>query len=87
MTHWRTARRQSGNNLPPGLHYGAGGTHADSVIPFPRGSIRPADPVLPRSNLLQALLDILALVSAFLLVSATGCGIAFALFVLLFVRF
>lgn len=47
--HWRTARRQSGNNLPPGLHYGAGGTRADlnsilasTYAPLPRGELAQA---------------------------------------------
>jgi hypothetical protein len=30
MSHWRTTRRQSGDNLSPGLHYGAGGTRSVS---------------------------------------------------------
>ncbi len=30
MSHWRTTRRQSGDNLSPGLHYGAGGTRSYS---------------------------------------------------------
>lgn len=44
------------------------------------------DPPLPTSQFLQALLDVGALLAAFLLVTATGLGIAFAVFVLLFVK-
>ena len=74
-----TARSVVGGfDQPSGPHF-AHDTQRDSILV-------PTDLPLPRSNFLQAVFDVLALLSAMLLVSATGCGLAFAVFVLLFVR-
>jgi hypothetical protein len=67
-----------GGGSPPGSH---GSNYA-----LPSESLFAADLPLPRSKFVQAVLDVAALVVAFLLVSATGCGLAFALLVLFFVR-
>lgn len=72
-------RRLGGHLSTPPVAYSAV-TRADL---FP--SIAGRAP-LERGNVLQSLLDVLALLGAFLLVSATGIGIAFSVFVLLFVR-
>lgn len=45
------------------------------------------NPLLPFGKFTQALLDVGALLAAFLLITATGLGIAFAVFCLLFVKF
>ncbi len=60
----------------------------DSNRYFPSGSIlaEPTGPAFERSEPLQTLIDCLAVVAGFLLISATGVGIAFAAFVLLFVK-
>lgn len=60
--------------------------HGSKHYALPSQSLSSADLPFPRSNFLQAVLDILALLGAFLFVSATGCGIAFAVFCLLFVN-
>lgn len=65
----------------------------DNRPPASRGIYAPHDSILvpsgnfplPNSKFTQAMIDIFKLLCAFLLVSATGCGLAFALFVLLFV--
>jgi hypothetical protein len=79
--HWRSRREDSsggGGGSPPGSH---GSNYA-----LPSESLFAADLPLPRSNFTQAVIDVFALLVAFLLVSATGCGLAFALLVLFFVR-
>lgn len=53
---------------------------SDSIL-LPPGNLS-----LPRSEFAQAALDVFKLLCAFLLVSATGCGLAFAFFILLFVN-
>lgn len=53
---------------------------------LPSGSILAGGPALERSNALQALFDCLTVLAVFLLVSATGVGIALAAFCLFFVR-
>lgn len=87
--HWRTSRATPGGvrQLPGSPHRAASPREYVNRY-FPPGSIlaEPTSPSLERPNILQALLDVLALLGAFLLVSATGCGIAFAFFVLFFVR-
>lgn len=55
-----------------------------TLIPFPVKSRRAP---LKRSEFKQTTLDVLALLGAFLFVSATGIGIAFAVFCLFFVQF
>jgi len=81
--HWRRSMSE---------RVGLGGLSTDA--PATLGNYAPSDSILippadlpfPRSKLLQAVFDVFALLGAFLLVSATGCGIAFAVFVLLFVK-
>lgn len=80
--HWRKSMSERS---------GLGGLSTDA--PATLGSYAPSDSILvpadlplPRSNLLQAVRDVFFLGSAFLFVGATGCGLAFALFVLFFVR-
>jgi hypothetical protein len=70
------------DNRPPA--YGARNTGADSWS-LPSQSIV-TNPLLPRSEFAQALFDVFKIVCAFLLVSATGIGIAFSFFILLFVQ-
>ena len=84
MTHWRTARRQSGKNLPPGLHYGAGGTGADSVIPFPpRSTVRAP---LELSDVSNSPVHKSTVVIDALCGALTGLGLVVAGIILLFVR-
>lgn len=45
------------------------------------------DPVLPFGKFAQAALDVLAVVSAFVLVTVTGLGLAFVFFLALFCKF
>lgn len=45
------------------------------------------DPVLPFGKFAQAMFDVLAVVSAFLLVTVTGLGLAFVFFLALFCKF
>jgi len=81
--HWRKSMSERA---------GLGGLSTDALatrgIYAPRDSVLlpPGNSSLPRSDFTQAVLDVLHLLCAFLLVSATGCGIAFAFFVLVFVR-
>lgn len=49
-------------------------------------SFDPSGPALERSNALQTFIDIAAVLFGFLFVTATGVGIAAAIFILLFVR-
>lgn len=66
----------------------------DNHPPATRGIYSPRDSILippgyfplPRSEFAQTVIDVFRLLCAFLLVSATGCGLAFAFFVLFFVR-
>lgn len=73
-----SVRTVLGGNEQPSARYRAI-TPRDSIL-------LSADPPLKRGQFLQAVLDILAALSAFLLASATGVGLAFAFFVLFFVR-
>lgn len=60
----------------------------DNLLPPlpPRSIIKPADLPLPRSQLAQAMLDVLAVSFAFLFLSVTAVGVAAGGFILLFVR-
>ena len=81
--HWRKSMSE---------RVSLGGLSTDA--PATRSIYAPRDSVLlppgnlsfPRSEFAQAVLDVFKLLCAFLIVSATGCGIAFAFFVLFFVR-
>ena len=81
--HWRKSMSERA---------GLGGLSTDAPatrsIYAPRDSVLlpPGNLSLPRSEFAQAVLDVFKLLCAFLIVSATGCGIAFAFFVLFFVR-
>jgi hypothetical protein len=68
---------QSGNQPP-----------ATRDIYAPRDSILipPGTPVLERSQLTQSLIDVGAVIAAFLFITVTGVGAVIALAVLLFVR-
>ena len=81
--HWR--KSMSGRVSLGGLSTDAPATRS---IYAPRDSVLlpPGNLSLPRSEFAQAVLDVFKLLCAFLIVSATGCGIAFAFFVLFFVR-
>ena len=74
----------SGLSVPSGPR-GANATRANSFPPLPSGSIAGCSP-LERGNALQTVLDCLAVLAAFLLVSATGIGIAAAFWILLFFK-
>ena len=76
MTYWRTSRALSGGQPVPGSPR-ALDTQRD-LNSFP-----PADFSFPRSDLAQAVFDVLG---ALLLIGVTGAGIGFALFILIFVR-
>lgn len=91
MSHWRTSRREAptlgalNSSMLPGSPRA---TTRDRINKFfPSGSLL-AEPVpeLKRSNLAQAILDVLFVFSAFLFVTITGVGIAFAVLTLLFVN-
>jgi hypothetical protein len=84
--HWR-ANFMSGRLAPYGGRSGDQPSATRSNY-APRDSILlpPGNLSLPRSEFAQAVLDVFKLLCAFLLVSATGCGIAFVFFVLLFVK-
>jgi hypothetical protein len=81
--HWRQSMSERA---------GLGGLSTDA--PATRGIYAPRDSVLlppgnlslPRSEFAQAVLDVFKLLCAFLLVSATGCGVALVFLVLLFVK-
>ena len=76
----REASFGGGYGKPPGSHTRGIYAPRDSVL-LPPGNLS-----FPRSEFAQAVLDVFKLLCAFLIVSATGCGIAFAFFVLFFVR-
>lgn len=78
-----------------GLHdrrVSLGGSSTDAPVPrdiyAPRDSVLlpPGNLAFPRSNFLQSLFDILAIMVGMLLISATGISLAFCLFVLLFIE-
>lgn len=86
-SHWRTARATSGAQPSRGPRI-AHDTPRDRINKFfPPGSLL-AEPVpaLKRANLAQAILDVFFVVSAFLFVTVTSVGIAFAFLTLLFVN-
>lgn len=76
--NFMSVRTALGGNEQPSARYRAV-TPRDSILIS-------ADPPFKRGQFTQALFDVLALLGAFLLVSATGIGLAFSIFVLLFVR-
>lgn len=79
--------KMTSGTAPRGVGPQSRSPRGDTLPRLPLNSILPADAPLPRGKVTQALCDVLALLGAFLLVSATGCGLAFSVFVLLFVRF
>lgn len=69
-----------GNGLLTRSHHARHAIHARDLNSLSAGSS------FKRSEPLQAIFDCLAMLAGFLLVSVTGIGIAFAMFVALFVR-
>lgn len=77
MTHWRHSNQSAGQPHSPIARSLAGRPHAAPSF---------IKPPLESAKIREAIFDVAALFFAFLFVSVTGLGFAFAVFVVLFIE-